>query len=204
MPSPLPLSSQTDTADNYAAIHEAVKACGVTLAASLPDDWMAPLVNRLAADPSITHVRVARESEAIAIASGAFFTGARSIAVMGATGLFTCTGELATLNLRHQIPVFLLVSERGSLDDHRIYQEVQGRRLKPILDALDFPYFRIASPGDVARLPEAYEWCRLQKRPVVAFLARTLLKGKLKGKPVAAPAPTRADGGAGAERGSSR
>jgi hypothetical protein len=46
---------------------------------------------------------------------------------MGATGLLTCTGELATLNLRHQIPVFLIVSQRGSIDDHRIYQEVQGR-----------------------------------------------------------------------------
>ncbi|HEY3313814.1 MAG TPA: thiamine pyrophosphate-binding protein [Bacillota bacterium] len=162
--------------DPYAALHEAIKACGVRLVACLPDDWMAPLITRLAADPEITSVRVARESEAVAVATGAFFTGTRSAVLIGATGLFTCTGELATLNLRHQIPVFLLVSERGSLDDLRIYQEVQGRRLKPVLEALDFPHFRVDSLEAVARLPQAYEWGRLQKRPVVAFLARTLLK----------------------------
>ena len=83
---------------------------------------------------------MAREAEAIAICSGAFFGGVRSVALMGATGLLTCTGELATLNLRHQIPVFLIVSQRGSIDDHRIYQEVQGRRTIPLLQAYDFPY----------------------------------------------------------------
>lgn len=164
-------------ADIHDAIIEALKRCGVGLAASLPDDWVAPLIDRLARDPDIVHIPVGREAEAVAVASGAFFTGVRPIAVMGATGLFTCLGELATLNLRHQIPLLLLVSERGSRDDHRIYQEVQGRRLKPALDGLDFPYFRIATPADVAALPDAYTWCRVQKRPVVGFLARALLKG---------------------------
>ena len=89
-------------------IHEQLTKCGIKLAASLPDDWVAPLIERIAADNHIRHVRVAREAEAIAICSGAFFGGVRAVALMGATGLLTCTGELATLNLRHQIPVFLI------------------------------------------------------------------------------------------------
>ena len=48
-------------------IHEQLKNSGVTLAASLPDDWVAPLINRIAADNTMRHVRVAREAEAIAI-----------------------------------------------------------------------------------------------------------------------------------------
>jgi sulfopyruvate decarboxylase subunit alpha len=64
-------------------IHEELKSCGVTLAASLPDDWVAPLINRIAADNTMRHVRVAREAEAIAICSGAFFGGVRSVALMG-------------------------------------------------------------------------------------------------------------------------
>ncbi|WP_035872457.1 thiamine pyrophosphate-binding protein [Cucumibacter marinus] len=155
----------------------ALKRCDVGLAASLPDDWITPTLQRLDREPGIAHIRVAREAEAVAAASGAFFAGARSVAVMGATGLFTCLGELATLNLRHQIPLFMLVSERGSRDDHRIYQEVQGRRIKPVLESLDFPYFRITSTADIEELPHAYEWCRMQKRPVIGFLARKLLKG---------------------------
>ena len=95
---------------------------------------------------------------------------------MGNTGLLTCTGELATLNLRHQIPVFCIVSQRGSLDDHRIYQEVQGRRTIPLLQMYDFPYHVFDRPEDLAHIPDAYETCRLQKRPFIAFLTRRLVK----------------------------
>jgi len=171
------VGSKEEQGATYDALLAAVKCCGVGLATTLPDDWITPLVRRLAADPDIIHVPVAREAEAVAVASGAFFGGVRPIVAIGATGLLTCLGELATLNLRHQIPVLLLVSERGSLDDHRIYQEVQGRRLKPALDGLDFPYFPIASLADIEALPDAYTWCRLQKRPVIGFMARKLLKG---------------------------
>src|SRR3989440_12754266 len=134
-------------------VHEDLKNSGVTLAASLPDDWVAPLINRIAADNTMRHVRVAREAEAIAICSGAFFGGVRSVALMGATGLLTCTGELATLNLRHQIPVFLMVSQRGSIDDHRIYQEVQGRRTIPLLESYDFPYHVIDRAEEISSIP---------------------------------------------------
>lgn len=159
------------------ALHAQIKKCGVTLAASLPDDWVAPLINRIEADNGIVHVRVAREAEAVAICSGAFFGGVRAAALMGATGLLTCTGELATLNLRHQIPVFLIVSQRGSIDDQRIYQEVQGRRTIPLLQAYDFPYHVVNTPEEISSIPDAYETCRLQKRPFVLFLTRKLVKG---------------------------
>ena len=90
----------------------------------------------------------------------------------------TCTGELATLNLRHQIPVFLIVSQRGTIDDHRIYQEVQGRRTLPLLQAYDFPYHIVDRPDDVSSIPDAFETCRMQKRPFVLFLTRRLVKGE--------------------------
>src|SRR5262245_19209666 len=163
--------------DVTSAIHGELTRCGVKLAASLPDDWVAPLINRIEADNSMCHVRVAREAEAVAICSGAFFGGVRAAALMGATGLLTCTGELATLNLRHQIPEFLIVSQRGSIDDHRIYQEVQGRRTIPLLQAYDFPYHVVNKPDELGSIPDAYETCRLQKRPFVLFLTRKLVKG---------------------------
>jgi sulfopyruvate decarboxylase subunit alpha len=161
-----------------AQIHAQLTRCGITLAASLPDDWVAPLIERIAADSRIRHVRVAREAEAVAICSGAFFGGVRAVALMGATGLLTCTGELATLNLRHQIPVFLIVSQRGSIDDHRIYQEVQGRRTIPLLQTYDFPYHIIDRSEDIGSIPDAFETCRMQKRPFVLFLTRRLVKGE--------------------------
>lgn len=164
--------------DVHEQIHAQLTLAGVRLAASLPDDWVAPLIGRLEADPAMHHVPVAREAEAIAICSGAFFGGIRSVAVIGATGLLTCTGEMATLNLRHQIPIFCIVSQRGSIDDHRVYQEVQGRRTIPVLEAYDFPYHVVDRQEDIALIPAAYQTCRLQKRPFILFLTRRLVKGE--------------------------
>lgn len=173
--SPLLVPPEARSVD--ALLHEQLQRCGVRMIASLPDDWVAPLIRRCADDRTMRHVAVAREAEAVAICSGAFFGGVRSAVVIGATGLLTCTGELATLNLRHQIPVFCLVSARGSIDDHRVYQEVQGRRTRAVLDAYDFPSHTIDCMEDIASIPDAYEACRLQKRPFVVFLTRRLLKG---------------------------
>src|ERR1039457_5174027 len=78
-----------DAMDPYQRIHEELTRVGVTLAATLPDDWVGPLIGRLDADPSIIHVPVAREAEAVTICSGAFFGGVRSVAVIGNTGLLT-------------------------------------------------------------------------------------------------------------------
>src|SRR5580693_5903365 len=144
--------------DAYELIHRELTRIGIGLAATLPDDWVGPLIGRVDADPAIRHVPVARESEAVVVASGAFFGGVRSVAVIGNTGLLTCTGELATLNLRHQIPVFCIVSMRGSIDDHQIYQEVQGRRTIPLLQAYDFPYHVVDRPEDIGCIPDAYHW----------------------------------------------
>ena len=162
----------------YEMIHGELTRCGIGLVASLPDDWVAPLIMRVAADAAMRHVPVAREAEAVAVCSGAFFAGVRAAAIMGATGLLTCTGELATLNLRHQIPVFLIVSQRGSIDDHRIYQEVQGRRTTPVLQAYDFPYHVLDREDDISDIGLCFETCRLQKRPFVLFLTRRLIKGR--------------------------
>ena len=156
-------------------IHAQLTKAGVRLAASLPDDWVNTLINRMDKDNAIRHVRVGREAETIAICAGAFFGGVRSVAIFGNTGLLTCTGEMATLCLRHAIPVFCIVSARGSIDDHKVYQEVQGRRTHPLLAAYDFPYQVIDKPEEIERIPDAYEWHRLQKRPFILFLTKRLL-----------------------------
>jgi sulfopyruvate decarboxylase subunit alpha len=156
-------------------IHAQLVKAGVTLAASLPDDWVNGLIRRVSAGNQIKHIPVGREAETIAICAGAFFGGVRSVAIMGNTGLLTCTGEMATLCLRHMIPVFCIVSARGSIDDHKVYQEVQGRRTVALLQAYDFPFQIIDKPEEIERIPDAYEWHRLQKRPFVLFLTKRLL-----------------------------
>ncbi|GAC1339529.1 MAG: thiamine pyrophosphate-binding protein [Candidatus Dormibacteria bacterium] len=166
-------------ADRRAAVYEALisglREAGVSFAVSLPDDWVAPLCQALDTTPGMTHVRVAREPEIIGMCCGSFFGGVRAVGVMGATGFLACVSEIATLSRRYQIPLVLVVSQRGSLHDHQVFQEVQGRVIGPVANALGLPSLVLDSIDKLALVPAAVETSRLQKRPVVLWLSKALL-----------------------------
>jgi sulfopyruvate decarboxylase TPP-binding subunit len=64
------LNSRVDHGRDRANSRAAARNAASRSPPSLPDDWVAPLIERIAADNQIRHVRVAREAEAIAICSG--------------------------------------------------------------------------------------------------------------------------------------
>lgn len=166
----------TATAGRHAAlIQDELEASGIELVCALPDDWLVPLLARLEADDRLTYVPVARETETVGICAGAFFGGMGSVALMGIAGLFTCIHELATLSQAHGIPMFILASLRGTVDDLRTYQVAQGRYGLPVLDALQVPYTIIDDVEDLGRIRDAYVKSRLVKGPLVTFLTRRIL-----------------------------
>ena len=61
----------------------------VRLVASLPDDWMAPLIRTIAQDHRFIHVPVAREPEIVGVCTGAFFGGHNAVGIMGMAGFLT-------------------------------------------------------------------------------------------------------------------
>ena len=71
-------------------IVEQLVESGIKLVASLPDDWIAPLIRAIDTDDRFKHVPVNREESAIGLCSGAYFGGIPSLALMGASGLMTC------------------------------------------------------------------------------------------------------------------
>jgi sulfopyruvate decarboxylase subunit alpha len=144
----------------------------------LPDDWVVPLLSLIEADDEMTYVPVARESEAIGVCAGAWFGGARPAAVMGIAGLLACGHELVTLNLAHQIPLFVVASLRGGLDDQLTYQVGQGLVAKPYLDALGIPHDTMSEPAELVGLGAAWTRATLLKRPYVVYLTKNLLLEK--------------------------
>lgn len=155
-----------------------LRKADVTFAASLPDDWVLPLCGVLERTPEIRHLRVAREPEIIGLCCGSFFAGARAVGVMGATGFLTCVSEVATLSRRYQIPLVLVVSQRGSLDDHQVFQEVQGRTIRPVADALGLMALDLDHHEKLDLVPDAAETARLQKRPIVLWVSKALLRDR--------------------------
>lgn len=132
-------------------------------------------MTRVDRDPDMTLVRVAREPEAVGVCAGAFFGGVPACAFMGIAGMLASGHEFALFNDAHQVPLFILASLRGSLEDPRTYQVAQGIRGMAYLDALDIQRLTIEEIDGLRLLPAAYQRSRLVKRPLVCFLTKRVL-----------------------------
>jgi sulfopyruvate decarboxylase alpha subunit len=156
-------------------IRDALVAANVRFAASLPDDWLSDLIRLLHRDERFTHVPVAREEEIVGICSGAFFAGLNAVGIMGCAGFLASVHELATLNLMYEIPLLLVLSLRGTVEDPRVYQVVQGRVTLPVMDALGIPYHVVERQEQIGVLASACEHARIAKRPVAVLFTRGIL-----------------------------
>ena len=65
------------------AIAEQCGDAGISLVASLPDDWISLLIDTFDNDAHFNHVPVNREESAIGLYSGAFMSGTGAMALMG-------------------------------------------------------------------------------------------------------------------------
>jgi sulfopyruvate decarboxylase subunit alpha len=150
--------------------------CGVSLVASLPDNWVAELIDLLDKDERITHVPVNREESAIGLCSGAFMGARGSVALMGASGLMTVIYAITKINYSYEIPILILTTLRGAPGDHHKHHISNGLYLLPVLDAISLPYMIIDDISDIHLISRAYHHSRTFSRPVVVALTRDLLR----------------------------
>ena len=150
--------------------------CGVKLVASLPDNWLNPLIETVAGDKRFTHVPVNREESAVGLCSGATMGGLGSAAVMGASGFMTVIYAITKINYSYEIPLFMLITLRGAFGDHHKHHVSNGLYLRPVMDAISLPYTIIDDAKDLPQIKRAYTHSRTFVRPVVVALTRDLLR----------------------------
>jgi sulfopyruvate decarboxylase alpha subunit len=127
-----------------------LKANKVSLVTHVPDKVLAALIKRLSADDYFTVVNVAREEEAVGIVTGAYLAGRRGIVLMQTSGFATLPNALASLVVPFQIPLLMMVSERGTLGDFQLGQAIVCSTMRPILQSLKIEHFAIERQDDVA------------------------------------------------------
>jgi sulfopyruvate decarboxylase alpha subunit len=127
----------------YAVIARVLKANDVNLVAYIPDNVLAPLIKLMHADPDFTVVCPAREEEAVAIVAGAYMAGKRGIALMQTSGFATIPNALASLICPYEIPLLMMISERGTLGDFQKGQAIVCRTMRPVLQSLGIEHFAV-------------------------------------------------------------
>ncbi|MPY72091.1 MAG: hypothetical protein GEU92_18680 [Alphaproteobacteria bacterium] len=176
-PAPIAAAASRYSPEVAAAIAEECAKAGIELVASLPDDWIAPTIAAFDGDPRFRHVPVNREESAIGLCSGAFLAGTGALALMGASGLMTLVYAITKINYTYEIPVFILITQRGSLDDGAKFHVSNGLYLDQVMRSIDLPNVTIDSRDRLPLIGEAYAHSRKISRPTVAVLSRKLLQG---------------------------
>src|ERR1700733_14969675 len=108
----------------------------IRLVPYVPDRVLTTLIRTLHADPFFTTFPTAREEEAVGIVSGAWMGGLRGAVLMQTSGFATLANVLASLAVPYQIPLIMLVSERGTLGEFNYGQSLVCRTMRPVLDSL--------------------------------------------------------------------
>ncbi len=159
-------------------ILEHLKRAGITLVASLPDQWLGSLIKQCESDPAITHIKLAREDDGVGICAGAYLGGRKGALVCQNSGLLLSANALAGIAFHHQIPLLVLAAHRGGFDDNQYYQMYKGRVCEPVLEALGLPHRVIDGPEELALIEDAARHAFLNRLPVVLLLRRRALMGQ--------------------------
>ena len=98
------------TADDFIA--EAGRA-GFDFYSGVPCSFLTPLINGVLSTPALAYVGAASEGEAVAIASGAWLAGRRTVVMCQNSGLGNAVNPLTSLNAPFRIPTLFLTTWRG-------------------------------------------------------------------------------------------
>lgn len=117
-------------------VRDTLKANSVKLVTYVPDNVLKPLIKAVHEDDYFTAFTTTREEEAVGIVAGAWMAGLRGIVLMQTSGFATLANVIASLPVAFQIPVLMMVSERGVLGEFNLGQAMVARTMRPVLDSL--------------------------------------------------------------------
>jgi sulfopyruvate decarboxylase alpha subunit len=128
---------------------DTLKANGVRLVTYVPDNVLSPLIRGLHEDGDFTTFCCTREEEAVGIAAGAWMGGMLGVVLMQTSGFATLPNVLASLAVPFQIPLVMIISERGTLGEFNLGQALVCRTMRPSLDSMGIEHHTVRRIDEV-------------------------------------------------------
>ena len=155
---------------------------GIRCVTYVPDKVLIPLIDGFRARPTVTAFSATREEEAIGIAAGASLGGMPSAVLMQSSGFGNVPNALASLLVPYQLPVLLVISERGVLGEFNAVQVPISRVIRPALDALGIPHVTLERADEIEFLvTRTIHQCHRTQQPAALILSPRLTGGKMEG-----------------------
>lgn len=158
----------------------------------VPCSFLTPLIDTVIASRDVDYVGAASEGEAVAIASGAWLAGRKTVVMCQNSGLGNAINPLTSLNVPFLIPTLLLTTWRGQPGLKDEPQHVlMGQITSALLDVIRVPWQEL--PTETAELAPLIEMADARMRESslpYAFIIRKEAIGGTETEPrLLTPAP---------------
>jgi sulfopyruvate decarboxylase alpha subunit len=164
----------------HGIVLDVLKRNEIRIVPYVPDRVLTTLIKSLHADPFFTTFPAAREEEAVGIVSGAWMGGVRGAVLMQTSGFATLANVLASLAIPYQIPLIMLVSERGTLGEFNYGQSLVCRTMRPVLDSLAMEHHTITRIDELEFIVDrSVKQAVATQAPVALILSPLLTGGKV-------------------------
>jgi sulfopyruvate decarboxylase alpha subunit len=160
-------------------LYRTLKAARIGHMSYVPDAGHTALINLLEADPEVVCNVLTTEEEGIAIATGAWLGGQRSVLLTQSSGVGNCINMLS-LPAIGRFPLLMLVTMRGEWAEFNPWQVPMSRATQPTLEAMGVRVMRAETPEDLIEAVEAAAALAFESDGQIAVLLSQRLLGRKK------------------------
>lgn len=160
-------------------LYDTLKAAGVRHMSYVPDAGHSTLIRLFEADEGATTNVLTTEEEGIAIATGAWLGGTRSVLLMQSSGVGNCINMLS-LPIQTRTPFLTLVTMRGEWNEFNPWQVPMGQATQTSLEAIGVTVLRADSGDDLIEIVEQATTMAFDADQQIAVLISQRLLGKKK------------------------
>lgn len=161
------------------ALYEVLKAAGIRQMSYVPDAGHSTLIRLFNDDPEVISNVLTTEEEGIAIATGAWLGGQRSVVLMQSSGVGNCINMLS-LPVQSRTPLLMLVTMRGEWAEFNPWQVPMGQAVEASLKAIGVTVLRAETGADVVEVVEQAAGMAFDADQQIAVLIGQRLLGKKK------------------------
>lgn len=161
------------------ALYDTLRSAGVGHMSYVPDAGHTTLINLFNADDAVKTNVLTTEEEGIAIATGSWLGGTRSVVLMQSSGVGNCINMLS-LPIQTRTPLLMLVTMRGEWNEFNPWQVPMGQATEAALRAIGVMVMRAETGKDLVEMTEQATTMVYESDGQVAVLISQRLLGKKK------------------------
>jgi sulfopyruvate decarboxylase alpha subunit len=172
-------ASDTSIASWKEDIFNVLKMGNIRQVTYVPDAGHAHVIQKAHADPEMKAVVLTTEQEGVAVNTGAWLGGERSVLLMQSSGVGNCINMFSLLQ-SCRIPFLTLITMRGEYAEFNPWQTPMSKATESCLELMGFRVFRVTEPEEVQEVVSAALDTAFEAGEQVAVLISQRLIGRKK------------------------